>query len=141
MVRREGFEPPDFWSVGCLKGKSESFRLRFVLFAIIRSADFPLYPSSPARFFRILGQKWVSHGLPAPLQQRLVVHRAGGDSKTDLDDLIISAVQPNTVDLQSRIDLRLSEEVRAENCSDFSHIFQSCGRIVYKYYGKFECEN
>jgi hypothetical protein len=30
-----------------------------VLFAIIRSADFPLFPSSPARFFRILGQKWV----------------------------------------------------------------------------------
>ena len=62
-----------------------------------------------------------------PLQQRLVVHRAGGDSKADLDDLIISAVQPNTVDLQSRIDLRLSEEARAENCSDFSHIVQSCG--------------
>ena len=76
---------------------------------------------------------WVKSGSdtvrPHPLQQRLVVHRAGGDSKTDLDDLIISAVQPNTVDLQSRIDLRLSEKVRAENCSDFSHIFQSCGRI------------
>ena len=70
-----------------------------------------------------------------PLQQRLVVHRAGGDSKTDLDDLIISAVQPNTIDLQSRIDLRLSEEVRAENCSDFSHIFQSCDRIVHEFYG------
>ena len=59
MVRREGFEPPAFWSVGCLKGKSESFRLRFVLFATIRSADFPLFPSSSARFFRILGQNWV----------------------------------------------------------------------------------
>ena len=74
---------------------------------------------------------WVKTGSdtvrPHPLQQRLVVHRAGGDSKTDLDDLIISAVQPNTVDLQSRIDLRLSEKVRAENCSDFSHIVQSCG--------------
>ena len=31
------------------KGKSESFRPRFVLFAIIRSADFPLFPSGPAR--------------------------------------------------------------------------------------------
>ena len=70
-----------------------------------------------------------------PLQQRLAVHRAGGDSKTDLDDLIIRAVQPNTVDLQSRIDLRLSEKVRAENCSDFSHIFQNDGRIVHKFYG------
>ena len=69
------------------------------------------------------------------LQQRLVVHRAGGDSKTDLDDLIIRAVQPNTVDLQSRIDLRLSEKARAENCSDFSHIFQNDGRIVHKFYG------
>ena len=74
---------------------------------------------------------WVKSGSNTvhshPLQQRLVVHRAGGDSKTDLDDLIIRAVQPNTVDLQSRIDLRLGEEVRTENCSDFSHIVQSCG--------------
>ena len=36
---------------------------------------------------------------------------------------------------ENRIDLRLSEEVRAENCSVFSHIFQSCGRIVHKFYG------
>ena len=74
---------------------------------------------------------WVKSGSdtvrPHPRQQCLVVHRTGGNSKTDLDDLIIRAVQPNTVDLQSRIDLRLSEEVRAENCSDFSHIVQSCG--------------
>ena len=59
QVRREGFEPPAFWSVGCLKAKSESFRIRFVLFTAIHSADFPLFPSSPARFFRILGQNWV----------------------------------------------------------------------------------
>ena len=65
LVRREGFEPPAFWSVGCLKGKSESFRLRFVLFAIIRSAGFPLFPSSPARFFRILGQNWVNDDFAA----------------------------------------------------------------------------
>ena len=61
LVRREGFEPPAFWSVGCLTGKSESFRLRFVLFAAIRSADFPLFPSSPARSNSILGQNWVKH--------------------------------------------------------------------------------
>ena len=82
---------------------------------------------------------WVKSGSdtvrPHPRQQRLVVHRARGDSKADLDDLIIRAVQPNTVDLQSRIDLRLSEKVRAENCSDFSHIFQSCDRIVHEFYG------
>ena len=59
LARREGFEPPAFWSVGCLKGKSESFRFRFVLFTTIRSADFPLFPSSPARSNSILGQKWV----------------------------------------------------------------------------------
>ena len=59
LVRREGFEPQAFWSVGCLKGKSESFRLRFVLFATVRSADFPLFPSSPACSNSILGQNWV----------------------------------------------------------------------------------
>ena len=57
MIANE--ELPAFWSVGCLNGKSESFRLRFVLFTTVHSADFPLFPSSPARFFRILGQKWV----------------------------------------------------------------------------------
>lgn len=57
MIANE--ELPAFWSVGCLTRKSELFRLRFVLFTTVRSADFPLFPSSPARFFRILGQKWV----------------------------------------------------------------------------------
>lgn len=57
MIANE--ELPAFWSVGCLTHKSESFRLRFVLFTTVHSADFPLFPSSPARFFRILGQKWV----------------------------------------------------------------------------------
>ena len=36
---------------------------------------------------------------------------------------------------ENRIDLQLREEVRAENCSDFSHIVQSCGRTVHKFYG------
>ena len=58
-ARREGFEPPAFWSVGCLKGKSESFRLRFVLFTTVHSADFPLFPSRLARSGSVLGQKWV----------------------------------------------------------------------------------
>jgi hypothetical protein len=30
-----------------------------VLFAAVRSADFPLFPSSPARSNSILGQNWV----------------------------------------------------------------------------------
>ena len=59
LVRREGFEPPAFWSVGCLTHKSEPFRLRFVLFAAVRSVSFPLFPSSPARSNPILGQNWV----------------------------------------------------------------------------------
>ena len=59
LARREGFEPPAFWSVGCLKGKSEPFRRRFALFTTVRSADFPLFPSSPARSGSVLGQKWV----------------------------------------------------------------------------------
>ena len=58
LARREGFEPPAFWSVGCLKHKSEPFRLRFVLFTAARSADFPLFPSRPARFFGF----WVKSG-------------------------------------------------------------------------------
>jgi len=33
--------------------------VQFVLFTTVRSADFPLFPSSPVRFFRILGQNWV----------------------------------------------------------------------------------
>ena len=57
MIANE--ELPAFWSVGCLTRKSESFRLRFVLFATVHSADFPLFPSSPARSNSILGQKWV----------------------------------------------------------------------------------
>ena len=59
LARREGFEPPAFWSVGCLKHKSESFRLRFVLFTAVHSADFPLFPPSPACSGSVLGQKWV----------------------------------------------------------------------------------
>ena len=59
LVRREGFEPPAFWSVGCLTRKSESFRLRFVLFTAVRSAGFPLFPPSSARSNPILGQNWV----------------------------------------------------------------------------------
>ena len=66
LARREGFEPPAFWSVGCLTHKSESFRLRFVLFAAVRSADFSLFPSSPACSGSVLGQKWVKHGALAP---------------------------------------------------------------------------
>ena len=41
------------------KGKSESFRLWFVLFTTVRSADLPLFPSGPARPNPISGQKWA----------------------------------------------------------------------------------
>ena len=56
MIANE--ELPAFWSVGCLTRKSELFRLRFVLFTTVHSADFPLFPSSPARFFGF----WVKSG-------------------------------------------------------------------------------
>ena len=55
----EVLELPAFWSVGCLTRKSESFRLRYVLFTAVHSADFPLFPSRLARSNSILGQKWV----------------------------------------------------------------------------------
>ena len=58
LARREGFEPPAFWSVGCLTHKSELFQLRFVLFATVRSADFRCFrPALPA-FFGF----WVKSG-------------------------------------------------------------------------------
>ena len=41
----------------------------------------------------------------------------------NLEDVIITKVE------------NFSEEVRAENCSDFSYIFQNDGRIVYEFYG------
>ena len=68
MIANE--EPPAFWSVGCLKGKSESFRLRFVLFTAVRSADLPLFPSSPACSGSVLGQKWVKISSQAAARQK-----------------------------------------------------------------------
>ena len=123
MVRREGFEPPAFWSVDVV---SKANRSRFgsdlcFLPPFARRIFCCFRPDLPA-FFGFWVKSGSSAVRPHPRQQRLVVHCAGGDSQTDLDDLVVSAVQPNTVDLQSRIDLRLSEEGRAENCSDFSHI-------------------
>ena len=70
LARREGFEPPAFWSVGCLEEKTEPFRLRFVLFATVRSADFLLFPSSPACSGSVLGQKWVKISSQAAARQK-----------------------------------------------------------------------
>ena len=36
-----------------------SFRLRFAVFASVRSENIPLFPSGTACSIRILGQKWV----------------------------------------------------------------------------------
>ena len=75
LARREGFEPPACWSVGCLTHKSEPFRLRFVLFTAVRSADFPLFPSGPACIFRVLGQKWVKDRCMAgEFEQSVCIH-------------------------------------------------------------------
>ena len=59
LVRREGFEPPAFWSVGCLPRKIASFLLDLVLFDAVRSEKLPLSPASPVHSVPILGQKWV----------------------------------------------------------------------------------
>ena len=59
LARREGFEPPAFWSVGCPEEKTEPFRLRFMLFTTVYWMDFPLFPSGAAPSNPILGQKWV----------------------------------------------------------------------------------
>ena len=75
LARREGFEPPAFWSVGCLKHKSEPFRLRFVLFTAVHSADFPLLPPSPACSGSVLGQKWVKDRCMAgEFEQSICIH-------------------------------------------------------------------
>ena len=62
LARREGFEPPAFWSVGCPKEKTEPFRLRFKLFTAVCWTDFPLFPSGIACSNPNLGQKWVKGG-------------------------------------------------------------------------------
>ena len=59
LARREGFEPPAFWSVGCLQEKTEPFWLRFALFAAVYWMAFPLFPFSSAHSNSNLGQKWV----------------------------------------------------------------------------------
>ena len=59
LARREGFEPPAFWSVGCPREKTEPFWLRFALFTVVCWTDFPLFPSSSACSNPVLGQKWV----------------------------------------------------------------------------------
>ena len=59
MARREGFEPPAFWSVGCSKEKTEPFRLRFTLFTAICWTGFPLFRFGIACSSSNLGQKWV----------------------------------------------------------------------------------
>ena len=74
LARREGFEPPAFWSVGCLTRKSESFRLRFVLFTAVHSADLPLFPPSPACSDSVLGQKWVKISSQAAARQKRECH-------------------------------------------------------------------
>ena len=75
LARREGFEPPAFWSVGCLTHKSEAFWLRFVLFTAVHSADFPLFPPSPACSGSVLGQKWVKDRCTAgEFEQSVRIH-------------------------------------------------------------------
>ncbi len=59
LARREGFETPAFWSIGCLGEKTEPFQLHFPLFAAVHSADLPLFPPGTTCSGSNLGQKWV----------------------------------------------------------------------------------
>ena len=57
MARREGFEPPAFWSVGCPKEKTEPFWLRFALFTVVCWTDSPLFPVRNCLFQFYFGSK------------------------------------------------------------------------------------
>ena len=57
LARREGFEPPAFWSVGCPKEKTEPFWLRFALFTVVCWTDFPLFPVRNCLFQFYSGSK------------------------------------------------------------------------------------
>ena len=77
LARREGFEPPAFWSVGCLKGKSESFRLRFVLLPPFARRIFHCFrPALPAPilFWVKSGSEAVISGGTGELQPCATVH-------------------------------------------------------------------
>ena len=75
LARREGFEPPAFWSVGCLEAKTEPFRLRFVLFTAVHSADLPLFLPRPACSGSVLGQNWVKDRCTAgEFEQSVRIH-------------------------------------------------------------------
>ena len=58
LARREGFEPPAFWSVGCLTHKSESFWLRFVLLPPFARRIFRCFRPALPTFFGF----WVKSG-------------------------------------------------------------------------------
>ena len=61
LARREGFEPPAFWSVGYLGAKMASFRLRFAVLSLFTRKIFRCFrPELPAPFVF-----WVKSGSEA----------------------------------------------------------------------------
>ena len=59
LARREGFEPPAFWSVRLSQAQIGAISAPICAFTAVHSADFPLFPSRLARSGSVLGQKWV----------------------------------------------------------------------------------
>ena len=104
MVRREGFEPPAFWSVGCLKVKSESFRLRFVLFATIRSADFSVVSAQPCLLFSCSGSK-VGQTRCARTHSNSVSPSIAPEATARPTSTTSSFVQSSRIPLTSRVEL------------------------------------
>ena len=62
LARREGFEPPAFWSVAALKSEEQKFRVLFKLIAS-GSIAFPglFHPSTPQAIFLFWVKLWVRH--------------------------------------------------------------------------------
>ena len=109
LARREGFEPPAFWSVGCPEEKTEPFRLRFKLFTAVCWMDSPLFPSSFVCSNSILGQKWVK------ISSQAVFGKETG--------MICDRVR----------------KLRKKTGWPLLTSCKSCGRIIHKFYGTIYC--
>ena len=104
LVRREGFEPPAFWSVGCLTRKSEPFRLRFVLFATVRSAEPSIVSIQPCPFSSCSGSK-VGQTRCARTRSNSVSSSIAPEATARPTSTTSSFVQSNRIPLTSRAEL------------------------------------
>ena len=104
LARREGFEPPAFWSVGCLKGKSEPFRLRFVLFTTVHSADFSVVSVQPCPLQSYSGSK-VGQTRCARTHSNSVSPSIAPEATARPTSTTSSLVQSSRIPLTSRAEL------------------------------------